>query len=600
MVSASGPEAAFTVVARDKALKLIETLSAKLATATARFGQLASIALRATAVLQGMALVLPFVAGLISTLIAGATIPNMISFAIASRRARIQLQFMGLDATNARAAVESFSAALDRSTATSLLQNADAIAGVAVAGADLAIGLGLLAKELATITGLDVTEVFNALIQARLFDNVEPLLRLVGALNALGISLGDLEGLTGGQIIDLLRKLLSPETVTNAEGLAAAMERLSEVTLPTREAISELVIAFLLVLIASLEERIRILQDDFGQVVLGALTGAMLGAGRGLGGILAGAVLGALGTVLILDFANTLKTAFQNPLLVASILAIAATVGSVTGKGFIVALVLAAAVGLLPGLKEQFDKLSEADKIGVVILTAATAFGVAFGIKFIQALALGEILRQAALAIAVGDESDKTKLAFGVAGAAIGAFFGRSLIGGIIGFFAAQTLFELIKDTGWFANIELVANVVIFVFKTAKAAAFRLFDGLEFVIKLVLGGIINSFITDVNRVINLLNRVGFRISPVPLLPDPEFTPTIPFPTFPTRRVLSPKEQELDFNFPVPEGLIPRGREAPEIITINLILDRKVIATVAVDAVRREFKFKSGIVSGFAI
>ncbi len=615
MVSASGPEAAFTVVARDRAIKVLDTISAKLGTTTAQMGRLAQAALRATAVFQGLAVALPIVIGLLSGLIAGATIPNMIEFAVASRRARIQLQFMGLDATNARAAVEAFSAALDRATATSLLQNADAVAGVAVAGADLAIALGLMAQELSTITGLDVTEVFNALIQARLFDNIEPLLKLVGGLNNLGISLGEIQKLTGTELIILLGEFLSAENVTHAEGLAAAFTRLSEITLPGREAISEFVTAFLLILVLSLEERILSVQDNFRTIILGALTGAMIFAGRGLGRQLAGGILIGLLTFFLLNFNSTIKTAFEDPLLLANIIAVAIILGKVSGRGFVAGIVLAIAVALLPGLKAEFDRLATSDQISVSVFLLGTVMALAFRQRFITALALGSVLAEIAKGITSGKEGSEARLGFGAAGATIGAFFGAGLIGAVVGFFIGTTLFDIIEDTGWFRGIEFAISLINTLFENAVVTVARftiiginkLLDGVSIVI--------NEFIGTINIIINALNRIN-PLGNIPLL-DP-----IDIADIPTDRFLP---------IPLPEGVRPprnqggsqpgfggfggngprqgitedqgifRGISNLELssqpLIIQLVLDRKVIEEVSINALRREIRFKSGLSPG---
>ena len=606
MVSASGPEAAFTVIARDRASKILDSLNAKLGTTTQQFSRLTSIVLRATAVLQGLALVLPVVGALIAGMIAGVTIISMIEFSVATRRARLQLQFMGLDATNARAATDALSAALDRATATSLLQNKDAVAGVAVAGADLAVALGLMAQELALITGLDVTEVFNALIQARLFDNVEPLLRLVGGITDLGISLSDLAKTSPEGMLEFLQQFLSSENVTHAEGLASAMKDLAEFSLPGREAISEMVITFLLIMITSLTERIKLLQNEFETVVFGALAGAMIGAGSGLGGILAGAIIGGLVTLLFLNFNDAMDTFFTEPLIVANITAAAIIVGQATGRGLLAGIVLFLGVALLPGLKQEFDRLALDQQLGVTVAFLGVALGLALKLRFIQAVGLGLALREAALDLISGNE---TRVTFGLLGSVIGVALGGGIVGGVIGFFASTTLFDLIQDTGWFRGIDFVFAVLENVADNAlNAVARTVIKVFEFMGQQIVDSL-NEVIGSLNDLIGFKNSFGRSIFPlIPPIPPfnlPDRGAFDPVP-FPQRRQPNPNNPFNPQN-PLP-GLpfspqlpgIP-GQPAPNApIIITIMLDKRVIGEVAVDAVRREFKFKAGIVPGFSL
>lgn len=613
MVSASGPEAAFTVVARDRAIKVLDAISTKLGTTTQQMSRLTSAALRASAIFHGLSIIIPVVGGLLAALIAGAIIPNMIEFAIASRRARIQLQFMGLDATNARAAVEAFSNALDRATATSLLQNKDAIAGVALAGADLAISLGLLADELATVTGLDVTEVFNALIQARLFDNVEPLLRLVGGITGLSDSLGDLSDKSPEEIIQLLMDFLTAEHVTNAEGLAAAFKRLSEITLPTREGIGELVTSFLLILVLSFEERLTLVQDNIKTIVLAILTGGMLTAGRGLGVSLGTGLLLGLITFLLLDFENTIDTAFENPLIVANILAAAIILGQVAGKGMVAGIVIALGLLLLPGLKDQFDKLSRDAQLELTVVFLGTALGIVLRQKLIASLGLGLALSSIAKDLATGAEGGNTRIAFGLVGAVIGAILGKSIVTATIGFFVGTTLFDLIEDTGWFRDIEFVFILIDTVMKNILTSIAR---NTITIFESALNGIImgiQTFIDDLNDAIRLMNNLF--PGNIPLIPDLPRA-TIPVPggldpvDLPTRREARPPTP-TDRSGGIP-GQVPRigpegvqgifrgisdttGEQQP--LVIQLILDRKVIEEISINALRREIRFKSGLTPG---
>ena len=253
--SGASPEAVFSIRAQDLASKVIKQFGETVGNTTKQLSLATRIIQRLTSNILLMGLVIPLVFGLLNKLISPA-VQNLLEFEQATRRARFQLRFMGLSVESAHKSIALFSLELDRATSTTLFQNKEAMAAIAIAGEDLGLKMAFLARDLHDKFGIPVAEAFNAIAEARLLNDPQPLIDLIGNFGEMSLEMKQASK-DGNSLIEFLQKLSDEENKGAVQRLNQSMRNLAELTLPSKELITTYIAEFYNIFIASLVKHMR-------------------------------------------------------------------------------------------------------------------------------------------------------------------------------------------------------------------------------------------------------------------------------------------------------------------------------------------------------
>ena len=469
MVTSRG--AAFTITAQDKASKVVDTISQKFAGQTQRVGTLIRAYGALNKSMLALSVGLPVLISAMGAMAGAADAIKFVELERASRRSRIQLQLMGLTATDAASSVGILTEALDRGTATTFLQSSKAVASIAVAGTELTREMALAAERMSTIMGVDFVKAFDALFAARVLDDPEPLQQLIGGLEDLGLAVDGIDPNDAQGLANALIALVDKENITQAEGLAAALSRIGELTAPGRQAVEEFIAGFRNIIVTTLAERLEAQQENFKTTIKAGLAAAFIFAGRGLGQSLAVGILGGMAAMVLTDLGVTFRDVTENKLVYMTIGLGAAILGLSTGKYFLSGILALVALEFGPGIAEVFDKLESSVKWGIIVGGVVTAIALAMKLKLKVALGLGVLLGEMAYDLESGKDKQAIVMEAGfiLLGGALGALLGRNAQTAFLGAFLGKTLFDALEDQNPFELIgQGWANAFIFVFQEIK------------------------------------------------------------------------------------------------------------------------------------
>lgn len=585
-------QAAFTIFARDRALNVVRQFQQEIQSTTGFLTRLAAGFARANAAATVLAFGLPALISLLSGLVIARTASDLVDFEQAGRRAALQLQLLGLDATDAHAAISAMGATLDRMTATTLFQSREAVTAMALSGSDLAIRLAQAAQDIEDKFGIPTQEAFLALWEAAILDDPSRLQEMITGVEGIVGGINNLDQLTAQELLALILGITDSTVVTNAEKLADNLQRLSTLTLPAREAISEFVAGLLNILVESLLFHLEEIRDNFNTSLIVGLSTVFLTAGRSLGMRLGVGVVVGLLTLLLLDLEGTIQKALEDPLLLAGVTAIAFGFGRHTGSGLLAGLVFVIGLELLPGLSTAFNALATEDQAAVVTGVLAASLGLSLRLGIVRSLALGLTLGNIAAELAAGSTRDAAimKIAFMLLGGTLGALFGGPF-GAVAGALIGAALADLVNNTfpnffstvilGWRRMGVLIANTFIMDLNSVGNAL------EEFINDRVLRPI-RELIDVLNVILQALGqgrielpRHGFiDIPELDLLPIPQPSPGNNSPPGP----------------PIPGRVRTPG--GPPIV-VQLVLDNRVMQEFVIDTVSGEVHQRSGILPGAA-
>ncbi len=564
-------EAAITITARDRATGQFRKLEqASMGLGRSLRGLLVVVRRMATGfvLLQGALIGIP---ALLAALVTATTAINLVKFEQASRRARIQLQLLGLSALDARHQVSALAATIDRSAAVSILSSVEAMDEWRFTGFQLGKQLLEMTEEFAKLTGLDPAKIFTALSAAFTMDDVRPFAALLTSTE----NFAQVVIRSKDDILGMLTGLGSTENLASVERLAESMHRLTKATEESREAITTLTAAFLDVFVRTLADKLEAASERIRLAIVTSLVTAFVLAGRSMA-VRFGASFGAgLAFILLTDVSDTVTDTFENPEFLAAAGIAAFLAGRIVGGRLIAGLVFVLVLELMPAIQEQFRGMSTPEQAEAIAFPAGIALGLALKLGLLRAFTLGLILQEAVGVVFKAETISHKGLLAALTG--LGAAIGFAVAGPIgagIGAFLGVGLFEFLRARGW---LEMLLGGFG---EMARKAADRFVNDLKIRIGELWRGLVD-FIGNLR--LPAFNIPSFSF---PRLPGFEHGGTVPGP----------------IGAPVP--IIAHGGErflgsggggAP--IIVQLVLDRRVIGEVAVDAINRTARFKASMVPG---
>lgn len=640
-MATSQPEIAFVVNARDKATAIFDKVSKSSNLLGATWRSLVGLAARLNVAMLALSVTLPIVAAAFASLLTVTTAISFVRFERAMRRTRIQLQLLGLSAIQARSQVATLAGMMDRAAATSFFNSAEAINTVAIAGFELTKQLIPLATEFAELTGLDPAAVFVAMFDAVAKHDADKFALLVTGMTNLAIPMEVLASLEAGDVepfLKFLADISSTESVTGLEKVADSLERIAELTRPTREAVVNTGAILVNVLLESIATRLEEVGGELEEIFLVAWAAALLTTGRSMGMRLGTGIAVGMAGILLVDFITTLEKVGESPVITAGILAIGLGLGRQLGgrKGGIVGgILIIMGLELLPGLQDMFNDLRFSQQLEV----SAFALGVTIGLLtkqgFFRSFALGSVLQTV-----VGDfNADKnaaqttTVIGFTAIGAILGARFGGGFQGAIVGSLIGNLVGTILADPATDKlGIELGKTIGTFILDGILGVLVELPIAIA---NLVLEGI-NNALANLGGLQTPFGTIPLPGVSVPLIPNPvpdildnvggggglpgptdfaDVINTLPTGGGSTSTVPSMNDFFSDFRN-IEQfgegGVIPGPLGAPRMavvhggetvipgsgnIVIQLVLDKRVIGEVAVDAVNKVARFNAGMVPG---
>lgn len=585
-------EAAFILTARDRASGQFAKVSASALTLGTRLklllgtiGMLIPQFNKITTAIGLFSLALaaiPLLAGIVMT---KKIIDGIIEFGLATRRARLQMELMGINAESAKNQVRALAGVIDRATMVSLTTSAKAVEAWVLAGYPLTKQLATMAEELYKLTGIPVEDIFAELVTARITDNVSGFLKLLGDTNILvGVDLP--KNFTELKV--KLEEFLSKENLDSASALADSFRRLSEVTLPTREKIAEMISSFINILIETLAEKLEAQKDKMEELLWAALAAVFL-APKGLAWRLGAGFAVAFGGALLLDLGNTIVKAFEDPVTVGVIVAAAYLLGSSAGSKWLAGFIAFLALNFGPQLIEELRRAGIDPGLLAVAIALGTVLGRMLRLGIIQGLVLGSILYDIFNELFSEKEIAHGLLRVAVAGlgAAIGFLIGGGL-GAVLGAFIGNELYSFLLKAGW------VDKALKSMESLGKAIGEGVVAGFKYVFRGLINWIvdfINWFRTQINKILGIFGQslplMERWEEPIPLPRTPPGTPEFQRGGW----VPGTPGQATPIIAHGGEYVMPRGG-AP--ITIQLIIDKRVVNEWVVDAVSRVARLKAGL------
>ena len=403
-----------------------------------------------------VAATLPLVGAAFAGLITAVTAINFVKFEGASRRARFQLQLMGMTATQARDQLATLTGLMDRAAVTSIMQSGEAMLAVALAGKELTKQIGPLADTLADLIGVAPDQMFIALFEAFARHDPEKLKNLVFGMQDLQIPIEVLAALKRGfaqPLLDFLTEFTDENNVTALEEIVKKLERIADITRPAREALTSGVTVLISVFLETLATKLENAQGEIGNIFHTSLIVAMALASGGAGRALGVGILVGLALLLTNDLTASIEDVFNNPVVVASILATGLAAGKLIGGqrgGIVGGIIIVLGIELLPGLTEAFNRMSQDQQFTVLGFGAGTLLGIAMKQGLFKSLAIGSIVQIAVDNTFSGDSiSDKALVSSLIAaGAIVGGVFGGPL-GAAAGVAVGAALGEWLRDADW-------------------------------------------------------------------------------------------------------------------------------------------------------
>ncbi len=627
--SARNPEVGIIVRARDQASAMFDRLNQSSGKLGAGFRRLIGIVSRLNVGFLALTAVVPIVGAAIAGMIGAATAISFLSMERSLRRARVQLQLFGMSSTEARDQLQTLTSLMDRAAVTSILDSAEAMNIVALETDSLLKFILPLSEKFANIISASPAEVFIALFDALAKHDPTKFQNLIVGMGEIAIPLEILDQLDANfaqPFVDWLVNITETETLTGLEKLATNLERIAMITQPTRESILSGVAATLNIFLESLATRLEQAQDKIGFAIQAMLLGAVANqiwafVGRGLGRSLAVGIMVGLTTLFLSNLTNVVKDIFENPAIMATIAALAFTLGRWMGGlrgGLLGGLIFVIGAELLPGLGVVFGDFSKSTQVSVIAGGLGTALGLAMNLRIFAALTIGFVISEAFKILVSGRTLvDKALiLTLGVVGGAIGFFWGRQVgaaIGASIGIWIGESIENATTRKQWVNFGSAIGEWLVF-------GVMQIFVTLPTLLAQQLAEGLNLMIKDINKF--LPKFFDIPSVPVPIAIPPSI-PTTGAPTvFEPAPFLAPQPQtfgtingitqfEEDFAH---GGIVPGIKGAPrriiahggeritppgqgELIIVQLILDKRVIGEVAIDAIHKTAKFNAGMVSG---
>lgn len=439
--------------------------------------------------LTGLRSIMILAAASFAALPAIATAVGLIQFGQATRRAQIQLQLLGLTSDLARERVDGFSRALDRNTSVSILRNVEAVSQMLDLGPDLSLSLATLAEDLNKLTGIDPATAFTAFAEALTQGDFSKLKVLFGDFDDLAEAQSKLEEGDIRGFFEALADAIAGLDPENVSKLSLAMRELAEQSRPFRELVTEAIAGFTAIGIIALTKRVAEIKEDARLLVAFGLAGALFGnvfQSAFASGFRAGLV-GVLVAILVTDIGETTDALKNDPDLLIPIVALAALVGTAFGNRMLSTITLILGLELAPGLTEVFGDLETSDQLAL----AATGLGFVIGRKmiagpkgFLSGLAAAFTVQTIITELRAANFEQALFTALLVAGAvvvaaALGATMGTILI---VAFLAVLSADFLIKADQWFIDRVTEFEGIIFrffrqVFVNAFTAVVQLWVG---------------------------------------------------------------------------------------------------------------------------
>ncbi len=632
-MATQNPDIAFVVKARDQASAVFNRLSQSSGRLGVVWRGLTGIIARLSASMIALSIALPIVAAAFASLITAATAVSFVSFERGARRTRVQLQLLGFTALEARDQVNTLTDLMDRAAVTSFFASQQAINNIALAGFELNAVLIPLSEKFADIIQANPSQVFNALFDALARHDPTKFARLVTGVENLAIPMAVLDKLDAGDSAPFLRwleRIIETEQLTKLEDLTSKLERIAELTKPTREAIVEAMAVAVGILIESLVTHLEKGSERIELILKTAFVVGVLAGGQNLGRSLGLGLMAGLTVILLGNLVDTIQGVIESPAVISGIFVIGTGLGLQLGgiKGGIVAgIVIAIGLELLPGLTDAFDKLSTDQQLSVAALVLGTAIGLGLRLGVLRSFALGFILKDIINNLHRADSITDQALFIGLValGAAMG-FVIAGPMGAIIGTSLAIAALNMADENG-----EVIQAFLKFGDELARQINRAVLNGLA---NLPIE-IANLGIRAINDIINAFNALPFvpDIGNVPVVPGvnpgsvigpspiiPFIGPSEPPTTFggsPTTP--GPGGTPFDPNAPfVPDpdfahgGMVPGPLGAPvraivhggetvlpggATMIIQLVLDRRIVSEIAVDAVNRTARLNAGMVPG---
>ena len=646
MVSAAAnPEVSFTVQARDKATALfskLEKSSVNLGTAWRSL----LMGIRALNIgFLALAVTLPLVSAAIASVMTAVTTIGFLKFERASRRARFQLQLMGMTASQSRDQLATLTGLMDRAAVTSILQSGEAMLDVALAGSELMKQLGPLTDTLSDITGIAPDQMFIALFDAFAKHDSAKFRSLVFGMQELQIPIEILDQLEAGfaaPFLDFLHGITKTENVSRLEEVTKNLERISDISRPTREMIMTGSAATVNIFLESLATKLEAGEEELADIFRISLIAAASVAGSGVGRALGVGILVGLSLLLLKDIETTINDAFTNPIVTAGILATGLTAGKVLGGkkgGLVGGLIIVLGLELLPGLTEAFDTLERDQKFAIMGFGSGTLLGLAMKQGFLKSFAIGSIVQTAVdTTFSGGSLSDKAiVLSLATAGGIVGTIFGGP-IGAAAGVAIGTGLGVWLRDADWrgFAREPAkqfgiaFANFFIDEINSAIRRMNEGWFGLGSILPDIpeMPKIISATPVDATAVIPPGAAGAVVAPPVTAVPvptaEPVFKPLltvppeIPFPNMSVADLialfgLAEAERIVALRGYENGGIVPGPLGAPQLATVHggetilprgggimvvqLVLDKQVIGEVAIDALHKTARYNAGMVPG---
>lgn len=445
-------EATIVVQARDRATGQFRKLAGESQRLGGSWRVLTGIVRQLNVGMLALSLTLPAIGAAIGGLVTAQTATSFLTFERAARRARTQLQLMGFSANDARDQVNALTNLMDRANATTILQSAEAMTDVALAGSEMTEQLAPLAETFAELTGLDPGSVLSSFFDAFLKRDPDKLLRLVTGTEDLAIPIEIFDQLEAGfakPLLDFLTQVTDDTTITNVERLADSFERLAMLTLPSREQFVEFTAGFTNIFIESLAEHLENSKENLNIVLLTSLGAVVATSSKSLGRRAGVGFIAGFTALLLLDFGNTVDTAVKDPETLTTIAAASALAGQLSGKLWIAGFVSLIGLELAPGISGTLDNMEDDEKLGLAAFGVGTAIGLKTKQGLLTSLALGFTLKTAADDLFSGESlrDESMSLAYGGLGAAIG-FKIKGPWGAIFGFELGKIAQDLLVDAG--------------------------------------------------------------------------------------------------------------------------------------------------------
>jgi len=586
---ASQQEAAIVISARDRATGQFRKLDTAVLGVVGRFRLLLGVIGRLLLVAPLLAIGIGAIVTALASITAAGAARDLATFQQAARRAHVQLRTLGISLRDTRDLLDVVTGTLSRASAIGFLGSVTAVEALAnTLDINLAKSLMDIAKRAEETIGVDAAIVFDALVDA--VNGVEePLRRIIGTMEVDF----DAQVLTSTDLIrafdDANKEAFGEFPLTNVRRLADQFERINEALRPMAEKLGEFSAAFSLVFVATFAQALMNLAGNPAIVLSIIILGTVIR--RGLVGGILGGFAGLLAAGLALELVSIAQAIFRDPDVLLAIAVGATFIGVLTGRWWLAAFLGLMGVSLAPGISEVFSSFTFAERMNILF----AALGLLGGLKFIGGFKgaivgfqfVGAIKEWANIIVEVFDVRGPIGGVLAVVMTALAAFVGSRLLSafGPIGL-ALGALLGLQLSTAFLKVLLKMPELFFLDFiKIGRAIANFIWEGLERGLMALLPGFPGP----------LKEALKGLLPGIPFIDIPSFQHGGIVPGMPGQAVpilAHAGERIIAAGQPI-AGMNGGGQP----IIVQLVLDKRVIGQVSIDAFHRTAKFQAGMTPG---